>query len=129
MKFNHVSFPSRDVGATAAFFERYLGCTGTFFGTSKILKRHDFDIVIEDAGERAVDWPQNFHIGFELGTAHEVETLYREFEAGGAELTTGILRHARGSRFFCAIPGGVLVEINTREDAADAFKASFANRS
>jgi catechol 2,3-dioxygenase-like lactoylglutathione lyase family enzyme len=129
MKFNHVSFPSRDVGATAAFFERYLGCTGASFGTSKILKRHDFDIVIEDAGERVVDWPENFHIGFEVSTAHEVETLYREFEAGGAVLTSGILRHARGSRFFCAIPGGVLVEINTREDAAEAFKASFANRS
>jgi catechol 2,3-dioxygenase-like lactoylglutathione lyase family enzyme len=84
MKFNHVSFPSRDVAATAAFFERSLGCTGTSFGTSKILKRHDFDIVIEDAGGRAVDWPENFHIGFELGTAHEVETVFRAFQAGGA---------------------------------------------
>ena len=128
MKFNHVSFPSRDVAATAAFFERHLGCTGSSFGTSKILKRHDFDIVIEDASERAVDWPENFHIGFEVATAGDVEDLYRQFEAASADLNTGILRHARGSRFFCSVPGGVMVEINTREDAAEPYKAGFAGR-
>lgn len=125
MKFNHISFPSRDVDATAAFFVQYLGCAATRFDSSRILKRHDFDIVIEDASDRPVDWPGNFHIGFEVPSALEVEALYAQFEAGGAQLATGILRHARGSRFFAAIPGGVQVEINTREDAAEAFRASF----
>jgi catechol 2,3-dioxygenase-like lactoylglutathione lyase family enzyme len=125
MKFNHISFPSRDVAATAAFFEQYLGCSATDFGSSKVLKRHDFDIVIEDAAGRPVYWPGNFHIGFELPTAFEVDALYREFKEGGAELATGVLRHERGSRFFCAIPGGVLVEINTRADAAEPYRASF----
>ncbi|TWI61907.1 catechol 2,3-dioxygenase-like lactoylglutathione lyase family enzyme [Pseudoduganella lurida] len=125
MKFNHISFPSRDVAATAAFFERYLECTSSTFGTSAILKRHDFDIVIEDAGARPVAWPENFHIGFELPTVHDVEALYARFRDGGAQLPTEVLRHVRGSRFFAAIPGGVLVEINTREDAAEAFRATF----
>jgi catechol 2,3-dioxygenase-like lactoylglutathione lyase family enzyme len=125
MKFNHISFPSRDVDATAAFFERYLGCSASRFGSSRILKRHDFDIVIEDASDRPVDWPGNFHIGFEVPTARDVDALYAQFEEGGAQLATAILRHARGSRFFAAIPGGVHVEINTREDAAEAFRASF----
>jgi catechol 2,3-dioxygenase-like lactoylglutathione lyase family enzyme len=125
MQFNHISFPSRDVAATAAFFEQYLGCSATRFGTSQILKRHDFDIVIEDASDRPVDWPGNFHIGFEVPTAADVDSLYRQFREGGAELATGVIRHARGSRFFAAIPGGVHVEINTREDAAEAYRASF----
>jgi catechol 2,3-dioxygenase-like lactoylglutathione lyase family enzyme len=125
MQFNHISFPSRDVAATAAFFEQYLGCSATRFGTSQILKRHDFDIVIEDASDRPVDWPGNFHIGFEVPTAADVDSLYRQFREDGAELATGIIRHARGSRFFAAIPGGVQVEINTREDAAEAYRASF----
>jgi catechol 2,3-dioxygenase-like lactoylglutathione lyase family enzyme len=125
MKFNHISFPSRDVAATAAFFEQYLDCTSASFGTSKILKRHDFDIVIEDASDRPVDWPGNFHIGFEVPTAADVDSLYQQFREGGAALATGILRHERGSRFFAAIPGGVHVEINTREDAAEAYRASF----
>lgn len=125
MKFNHISFPSRDVDATAAFFEQYLGCSSTAFGTSKVLKRHDFDIVIEDAAGRPVAWPENFHIGFEVPTAQDVERLYRAFEEGGAHLVTGLLKHVRGSRFFAAIPGGVQVEINTREDAAAPYRASF----
>lgn len=125
MKFNHISFPSRDVPATAAFFERYLGCTASSFSTSSILKRHDFDIVIEDAGDHPVDWPRNFHIGFELPTVQDVEQLYQMFEAGGAQLDTAVIRHVRGSRFFSTVPGGVMVEINTREDAAEAYRATF----
>lgn len=125
MKFNHISFPSTDVAATAAFFERYLGCTVSAFGTSRIVKRHDFDIVIEDASARGVAWPKNFHIGFEVPTAQDVGDLYHQFLAGGAQLVTGVLQHARGSRFFCGIPGGVQVEVNTRADAAAEFRASF----
>lgn len=125
MKFNHISFPSSDVDATAAFFEQYLGCTISSFGSSRIVKRHDFDIVIDGSSDRAVEWPENFHIGFEVPTAQDVVDLYEQFNAGGAQLATGILQHARGSRFFCAIPGDVHVEINTREDAAEQFRASF----
>jgi catechol 2,3-dioxygenase-like lactoylglutathione lyase family enzyme len=125
MKFNHISFPSTDVEATAGFFQRHLGCTVTSFGHSRIVKRHDFDIVIEGVSERAVAWPENFHIGFEVSTAADVADLYRQFDGGGAQLASPVLRHARGSRFFAVIPGGVQVEINTREDAAPEFKASF----
>ena len=125
MKFNHISFPSTDVDASAGFFARFLGCVVTAFGHSRIVKRHDFDIVIEGVSGRAVLWPENFHIGFEVQTAGEVAELYRQFEEGGAQLASPVLRHARGSRFFAVIPGGVQVEINTREDAAPEFRASF----
>ena len=69
MKLNHLSFPSTDVEATSAFFEKHLGCTASVFGTSRLLKRPGFDIVIEDASDIAVDWPRNFHLGFELPTS------------------------------------------------------------
>lgn len=125
MKFNHISFPSLDVSATAAFFVRHLGCSASDFGGSKILKRHDFDIVIEEAEDRTVQWPGNFHIGFELPTAADVIALYEDFKAAGVVFDTEVIQHVRGSRFFCQIPGGVGLEINTREDAAEAFRASF----
>ena len=125
MRFNHISFPSRDVDATAAFFERHLGCTVASFDTSRVVKRHDFDIVIEDAAGRRVDWPENFHIGFELPTVPDVARLFQEFTEAGVRMTTGLIKPVRGSRFFCEIPGGVLVEINTREDAAEQYRASF----
>jgi len=125
MRFNHISFPSRDVEASAAFFERHLGCSVSPMSTSRVVKRHDFDIVIEDAAGRTVDWPENFHIGFELPTAADVARLFDEFTGAGVRMTTGLIKAARGSRFFCEIPGGVLVEINTREDAAEPYRASF----
>jgi catechol 2,3-dioxygenase-like lactoylglutathione lyase family enzyme len=129
MKFNHISFPSNDVDATAAFFTQYLGCTVSAFGPSRIVKRHDFDIVIDgSAAHDAITWPENFHIGFEVPTAHDVTDLFAQVQAGGGKCITGVLQHVRGSRSFCVIPGGVQVEINTREDAAEAFRASFGRQ-
>jgi catechol 2,3-dioxygenase-like lactoylglutathione lyase family enzyme len=124
MKFNHISFPSTDVDATAGFFARYLGCTVSAFATLRIVKRHDFDIVIESAAA-GVTWPHNFHIGFEVPTVQDVVDLQAQLQAGGAAGLTGVLGHARGTRFFCEVPGGVQVEINTRQNAAEAFRASF----
>lgn len=125
MKLNHFSFPSRDVAATAEFFKSYLGCTGSAFGSSQILKRPGFDIVIEDARERTEAWPQNFHIGFELPSVQEVQDLYRRLVDDGIRMETAVLTHVRGSRFFCWIPAGPMVEINTRADAAPEFRATF----
>lgn len=125
MKFNHISFPSNDVDATAAFFVQHLGCSASAFGPSRIVKRHDFDIVIDGSADHAVVWPQDFHIGFEVPTARDVLDLYEQVQAGGGLCLTEVIQHVRGSRFFCQVPGGVQVEINTREDAAEAFRASF----
>jgi catechol 2,3-dioxygenase-like lactoylglutathione lyase family enzyme len=126
MKLNHLSFPSTDVAATAGFFERHLGCTATPFGTSRLLKRPGFDIVIEDASDRSVAWPQNFHLGFELPTLEDVRNVHDRFKADDVEMETEVINHARGSRFFCRAPGGLLVEINTRADAADPYRGSFS---
>jgi len=125
MKLNHLSFPSTDVEATAAFFENHLGCTATVFGTSRLLKRPGFDIVIEDASDLAVDWPHNFHLGFELPTVDDVRRLYDRFKAAGVQMETHMIRHVRGSRFFCRAPGGLMFEINTRSDAAEPYRGTF----
>ena len=125
MKLNHLSFPSTDVAATAGFFERHLGCKATPFGTSLHLKRPNFDIVIEDASDRTVSWPQNFHLGFELPTVEDVRHLHDRLAADGVEIETDVIGHVRGSRFFCRAPGGLMVEINTRSDAAEPHRAAF----
>lgn len=126
MKLNHLSFPSTDVAATAGLFERHLGCTATAFGTSRLLKRPDFDIVIEDACDRDVDWPRNFHLGFELPSLEDVRSLHDRFKAQGVEMETEVVSHVRGSRFFCRAPGGVMFEINTRADAAEPYRGTFS---
>ena len=126
MKLNHASFPSSNVSATANFFEEHLGCTVAGRGTSWILKRPGFDIVIDDAGDHPVEWPHNFHIGFELATLDDVRALYDRMIAAGVVMKTGVFKHERGSRFFCEVPGGVLVEINTRSDADKEYRGTFS---
>ncbi len=128
MKLNHLSFPSTDALATAAFFEKHLGCTISRRGaTGCILKRPGFDIVIEDAAGHKVDWPHNFHLGFELPSVEAVQALYERFTADGVDMHTAFFKHDRGSRFFCRAPGGVLFEINTRADAEVAYRGTFDN--
>ena len=123
LKFNHLSFPSRDVAATAGFFERHLEWQAAAMGRSRVLKGHGFDVVIEDATDRPVDWPGNFHIGFELPSLEALHALYERFRHAGVEFASDLIAHERGSRFFCQVPGGVLVELNTREDAAAPCRA------
>lgn len=125
MKLNHLSFPSSDVSATVTFFERHLGCTVAGRGTSWFLKRPGFDIVIDDAAAHPVAWPHNFHIGFELPSIDDVRSLYEKMSAAGVVMKTNVLKHERGSRFFCEVPGGVLVEINTRSDAEEYYRGTF----
>ncbi len=127
MLLNHLSFPSNDVAASVAFFERQLGCRSEPFGTSAILKRDGFDIVIEDAGAREIVWPHNFHLGFELPSLDALRALYHRFLEQGVRMKSEVISHARGSRFFCEAPGGLLFEINTRADAQEPYRRGFAN--
>lgn len=122
MKLNHLSFPSNDLAASTRFFEEQLGCTSTAHTGYNILKRPGFDIVLEQARGFQVDWPHNFHIGFELPSVDDVRTLYERFKADGIEMQVELVKSPRGTRFFCVAPGGLLVEINTRADAPEAVR-------
>lgn len=125
MKLNHLSFPSNDIAATTRFFEQELGCTAVRHPGFSMVKRPGFDIVIEHAEGFEVNWPHNFHFGFELATAADVHLLHDRFEAEGIEIRHAIARSKRGTRFFCVAPGGLLVEINTRADADADVRATF----
>lgn len=127
MKLNHISFPSLDVSATAAFFERYLECKVTVLGTGRVLTRQDFDIVLEDGHDLDMAWPRNFHMGIELQSLDELQSTYRRFVDDGIRMETELITHPRGSRFFCWIPGGFMLEVNTREDAQARFRPMFAS--
>ena len=91
--------------------------------SSRVLKGHGFDVVIEDASNCPVAWPGNFYVGFELATLEALQALFERFKRAGVELRTDLLTHESGLRFFCRVSGGVLIEINTREDAAQPDRA------
>ena len=126
--FNHLSFPSHDVPATAAFFERFLGFTVLAMGSSRVVKKDQLDIVLEDARDRDVQWPGNFHVGVEVATREDLTRLFDEMREAGVPMETALFAHARGSRFFCWMPGRLMLEVNTREDAAPEFRRTFASQ-
>ncbi len=115
-KLIHLSFPSANVAETAEFFEKFLGCEVVAAGQHCLLKRSGFDIVLEQVDDIEPVWPKNFHFGLEVETLEDVHSLYREFREGGVQMETEVFNNTRGSRFFCRAPGGVLIEVNTRED-------------
>ncbi|MHB1056321.1 MAG: VOC family protein [Rhodanobacter sp.] len=125
MKLNHLSFPSSDPASTAAFFETYLGFTASPTPGHWILKRPGFDVVIEDVEADTPHWPGSFHVGFELPSRADVESLYARMLADGVPMETDVIDHVRGSRFFCRAPGGVMFELNTRADAAPEYRGTF----
>ena len=128
MKLNHLSFPSRDLAATAAFFEKHLGFT--IFAKMErayILKRPGFDVVIDTVPDGVPEYPKTFHVGFELPSVDGVRALYERFKADGVEMETEIFNNDRGSRFFCRAPGGLMFELNTRADASAEYGGTFDN--
>lgn len=126
--FNHLSFPSPDAPATAAFFEHFLGFSVAAFGHSRIVKKDQLDIVIEDGRDRDCSWPRNFHVGVEVATRADLERIHAEMLAADIRMETELITHVRGSRFFCWMPGGVMLEVNTREDAAAEFRGTFVSQ-
>lgn len=121
---NHLSLPTTDPRATAAFLAEHFGCHVVTAGDSILLQRNGFDIVLDHV-EAPVQWPRNFHLGFEMATLQEAETLYSTFEAAGVFMETAVFNNARGSRFFCRTPEGVMIEVNTREDKGDGWRKLF----
>ncbi|WP_199243235.1 VOC family protein [Vitiosangium sp. GDMCC 1.1324] len=127
MKLNHLSFPSHDPAQTSAFFAKYLGFSIALDSPLHwILKRPGFDVVIENVRDAAPHWPTTFHVGFELPTRADVEALHAAMAADGVPMETPVISHERGSRFFCRAPGGVMFELNTRDDAAEPYRGTFS---
>ena len=112
---NHLSLPTSNPPATAAFFARHFGCEIVAEGDSVLLKRDGFDIVLDKVESKA-DWPRSFHYGFELPTVLRVRAMHEAFQAAGVFMETVVFNNPRGSRLFCRTPDSVLIEVNTRED-------------
>lgn len=67
--------------------------------------------------------------GVSIGSLYQYfpskDALHDQMVAAGVAMKTDVFKHERGSRFFCEVPGGVLVEINTRSDANEQYRGTF----
>jgi catechol 2,3-dioxygenase-like lactoylglutathione lyase family enzyme len=123
-RLNHLSLPTTNPAATAVFFEKHFDCEIVTAGENVLLRRDGFDIVLDGITDKSA-WPANFHFGFEMETALQVQELHDAFKREGVHMETEVFNNSRGSRFFCRTPEGAMIEMNAREDKRDDWRKLF----
>ncbi|HLO96381.1 MAG TPA: hypothetical protein VK195_18890 [Burkholderiaceae bacterium] len=63
-----------------------------------------------------------YHIGFELPTRQAVVERFERCTARGVRFALALGHAMRGTRFFRGVPGGLVIEVNTREDGQVALE-------
>jgi catechol 2,3-dioxygenase-like lactoylglutathione lyase family enzyme len=118
MKLNHANLAVADVGATIAFFERFLGFTLLANRNDAFAVLDDghgfvFNLMVPAKGE-AIVYSRNFHIGFFVADEAAVRAKHAELIAAGVE-AGDIQFHRRGPTgsvgFYCMTPGAFLIEV------------------
>ncbi|QQR36964.1 VOC family protein [Devosia oryziradicis] len=118
MKLNHANLAVVDVGATIAFFERFLGFTVLTNRNDAFAVLDDghgfvFNLVVPAKGE-VIAYSRNFHLGFFVADEAAVRDKHAELIAAGVE-AGGIQFYKRGTTgsvgFYCMTPGGFLIEV------------------
>jgi lactoylglutathione lyase len=110
MKLNHLNLMVTDVGAAAAFLEKYFG-----------LRRQDgddkFTVMFDDNGlvlslmkaGQAIKYPGSFHIGFIQESETQVNHINQQLKDDGFEVE--LPRRFHAWTFYIQAPGGFTVEV------------------
>lgn len=125
MHLNHLDLCVPDVAATVAFFTRHFGLTLlNLRGQDRLAVMEDgngFVLVLSNL-EQADDfrYPAQFHIGFVLDDEAAVAAAYDDCRDGGVTIVHALNRNRRGLMFYCACPGGIMIEVSCRPLPASA---------
>jgi catechol 2,3-dioxygenase-like lactoylglutathione lyase family enzyme len=119
MQLNHLDLPVPDVAATAAFFTAHFGFrlletrgNNTF---ALLLGEGGFALVLtRRRGEAGQDFPDNFHIGFLVGSDAAVHDLHARLRAAGVPELPPVSSQRGAALFYVHAPGGILVEVSHR---------------
>lgn len=119
MNLNHLNLCVPDVAEARHFFESHFGfrCVDTK-GNDVLSVLHGdggFILVLSNLNKDAAPvYPKDFHIGFVLDNADDVQQVYERLQLAGVELPHAP-REMRGSFiFYCYAPGAVLLEVSCR---------------
>lgn len=119
MHLNHLDLCVPDVPAAAAFFTRHFGFRELAMrGRGRLAVLEDaggFVLVLSNLEQAdAFRYPEQFHVGFVLDDEAAVTAAYDDVRAGGAAIVHPLNRNRRGLMFYCACPGGIMVEVSAR---------------
>ena len=112
MKVNHLHLMVPDVTAASAFFEKYfeLRKANGNAGLTVLLDDDGFVLTLMKLNAKSSrTYPENFHVGFFLGTETEVDAIHGRMAADGIEAASPKRTHAYS--FYVQAPGGLLVEV------------------
>lgn len=119
MHLNHLDLCVPDVVAATAFFVRHFGFRQLAMrGQGRLAVLEDkagFVLVLSNLGQDAdFRYPEQFHIGFVLDDEAAVIAAWDDCRAGGVPIVHPLNRNRRGLMFYCACPGGVMIEVSAR---------------
>jgi len=123
MHLNHLDLCVPDVAATAAFFVRHFGFRQLAMrgqGRLAVLEDQAGFVLVLSNLEQATEfrYPDQFHIGFVLDDEAAVTAAHDDCRAGGVVIVHPLNRNRRGLMFYCACPGGVMIEVSARPGPA-----------
>jgi lactoylglutathione lyase len=118
MKLNHINLPVRDVAAARDFMARYFGLV-TMMEVGKnflVMQQDDTGLVLNishfDKSDTAeVVYHRDFHVGFFVDSAEEVDRVYAQFTADSVAVEPPRQREGRYG-FYVNAPGGFVVEVS-----------------
>ena len=112
MKVNHLHLMVPDVPAASAFFEKYfeLRKANGNAGLTVLLDDGGFVLTLMKMGSRtSTTYPENFHVGFFLGSEEKVDAIHGRMAADGMDVASPQRTHAYS--FYVKAPGDFLVEV------------------
>ncbi|MGZ4034029.1 MAG: VOC family protein [Bacteroidia bacterium] len=90
MKLNHLNLVVTNIAETVSFFENYFNFKCTQIKGDNIIAlltgTDNFSLVLMTDKEGNSNYPKDFHIGFMLDTADEVNETYKKLKAGNVKV-------------------------------------------
>lgn len=91
MTINHINLVVNNVSQAVNFFETYFGFKCELIKGENVIailkNEENFTLVISSSKDGANVYPKDFHIGFMLNDAGEVDSLYQKLKVGNIVLS------------------------------------------
>lgn len=114
MHLNHLDLPVDDIETAATFFCEIFAFTVAKRMNGLLILEGElgFALVLSQTitGNKTA-YPEQFHIGFNVGQSDEVDRVYQQVLGWGAEIVRPVSQLGHAYTFQCLAPGDVLVEV------------------
>ena len=114
MDLNHLHLGSRDVAASRAFYETYLGFRHKFDHEMGVFLENEDGFLLAIKPIRHIPvLPEWFHLGFCLPDGASVKAVYDAMTAGGVPMAKEYAEYDdSAAAFYCLDPDGYRIEVS-----------------